>query len=68
MRPERVIKAYRVVLESEQRFADAPAPTRYKRFVGNHDDQWYDAGQVEKHLGAVPGRPQSHRRAALAGA
>ena len=53
--PEPVIKAYRAVLESEKRFADAPAPSRYKRFVGNHDDQWYDAGQVEKHLGPYLG-------------
>ena len=53
--PEPVIEAYRPLLESEQRFADAPAPSRYSRFVGNHDDQWYDASQVEKHLGAYLG-------------
>lgn len=56
--PEQVIEAYRPVLESEQRFADAPAPSRYTRFVGNHDDQWYDTGQVEKHLGPYLGGHQ----------
>lgn len=53
--PEPVIRAYRPVLESEQRFAEATGPSRFVRFVGNHDDLWYDAGQVEKHLGAYLG-------------
>lgn len=56
--PEPVIEAYRPVLESERRFADAAAPSRYVRFVGNHDDQWYDPGQVEKHLGPYLGGHQ----------
>ena len=53
--PDPVIEAYRPVLESEQRFADAPAPSRFTRFVGNHDDQWYDAGQVDRYLGQYLG-------------
>ncbi len=46
--PKPVIQAYEDVLKREKMFVDAPA--RYVRFVGNHDDMWYDAKQVQKHL------------------
>ncbi len=49
-RPAPVIRAYVEVLTKEREFAAAPTPTRYRRFVGNHDDLWYDSAQVEKHL------------------
>lgn len=49
--PEPVIKAYGEVLNAEKAYASAPQPSRYLRFVGNHDDMWYDAKEVEKHLG-----------------
>lgn len=49
--PPPVLRAYEDVLAQERQFAAAQQPTRYRRFVGNHDDMWYDAGQVEKHLG-----------------
>lgn len=47
--PEPVIEAYEGVLTREQGFAEASR--RYLRFVGNHDDLWYEPAQVEKHLG-----------------
>lgn len=53
--PEPVIRAYRPVLQSEQRFAEASAPERFARLVGNHDDMWYDERQVEQHLGPYLG-------------
>ena len=56
--PEPVIEAYRLVLQSEQRFAEARTPSRFVRFVGNHDDQWYELNQVEKHLGPYLGGHQ----------
>jgi UDP-2,3-diacylglucosamine pyrophosphatase LpxH len=46
-RPEEVIEAYPQVLELEGEFH---AAGRYRRFWGNHDDQWRDQRQVEKHL------------------
>lgn len=49
--PSPVIKAYSAVLEEERAFAEAQMPSRFMRFVGNHDDLWYDARQVEHHLG-----------------
>lgn len=48
--PQPVLHAYTDVLAKEQEFAAARAPSRYQRFVGNHDDLWYDHGQVTKHL------------------
>ncbi|MCS6843581.1 MAG: metallophosphoesterase [Caldilineales bacterium] len=50
-RPRSVLEAYAEVLAEEQRFAAAVNPMRYHRFVGNHDDLWYDEGAVQKHLG-----------------
>lgn len=49
-RPQPVIQAYEEVLRREQRFAEALCPTRYARFVGNHDDMWYDCRKVHEHL------------------
>lgn len=49
--PEPVIAAYGDVLNAEKTFAEVQRPSRYLRFVGNHDDMWYNAGDVEKHLG-----------------
>jgi UDP-2,3-diacylglucosamine pyrophosphatase LpxH len=49
--PQPVIQAYEEVLKREKRFAEASRPARYARFVGNHDDMWYDAKQVQEHLG-----------------
>jgi UDP-2,3-diacylglucosamine pyrophosphatase LpxH len=48
--PEPVLRAYEAVLTQEREFAAAAQPARYQRFVGNHDDLWYDARQVEQHL------------------
>lgn len=50
-RPQSVLAAYEGVLAEERQFAAAVNPTRYHRFVGNHDDLWYDAGAAHKHLG-----------------
>lgn len=49
--PQPVIQAYKKVLDREKLFAEARQPKRYARFVGNHDDMWYDAKQVQEHLG-----------------
>lgn len=49
--PESVLAAYKGVLAEEHQFAAAVNPTRYHRFVGNHDDLWYDEGAVRRHLG-----------------
>ncbi len=54
-RPAPVVRAYQDVLLSEQRFADASPARRYKRFVGNHDDQWYFSDEVQKYLGPYLG-------------
>lgn len=56
--PGPVIRAYNGVLTQEQRFAEASGPSRYLRFVGNHDDLWYNQSQVQRHLGTyLAGRP-----------
>ena len=56
--PGPVIRAYEGVLNQERLFAEDNAPVRYLRIVGNHDDQWYDPGQVERHLGPfLAGQP-----------
>ena len=49
-RPKTVIAAYHDVLNTERTYAEAPSPPRYLRLVGNHDDRWYDQGQVRKYL------------------
>lgn len=49
-----VIAAYDNVLRREQTFAES-SPGRYLRLVGNHDGQWYDPQQVQKHLGPYLG-------------
>lgn len=54
-RPKPVIREYENVLASEQRFADTTPGHRYRRFVGNHDDQWYFPAEVEKYLGEYIG-------------
>lgn len=48
--PSDVLAAYTNVLNQELPFAEATAPARYRRFVGNHDDLWYRRDQVEQHL------------------
>ncbi len=53
--PEPVIREYKDVLLSEQRFADTSPGRRYKRFVGNHDDVWYFPDQVQKYLDSYLG-------------
>ena len=50
-RPKQVIAAYANVLITEKDFSAAANPSRYWRIIGNHDDEWYDRGQVRKHLG-----------------
>jgi UDP-2,3-diacylglucosamine pyrophosphatase LpxH len=56
--PGPVIRSYEGVLNQERLFAEQTSPGRYVRFVGNHDDQWYDQGQVERHLGPfLAGQP-----------
>lgn len=49
--PQPVIQSYGDVLSAEKAFAEAQRPSRYLRFVGNHDDMWYSARDVERHLG-----------------
>jgi hypothetical protein len=46
-RPEDVLEAYRDTLALEAEFHK---PGRYRRFWGNHDDQWNRAAEVDKHL------------------
>jgi UDP-2,3-diacylglucosamine pyrophosphatase LpxH len=54
--PRPVISAYSNVLGQEKPFAELGE--RYLRLVGNHDDQWYEPDQVEKHLGPyLAGQP-----------
>lgn len=48
--PGPVIRAYRDVLGQERQFAQSVAPGRYRRFAGNHDDMWYNASAVQRHL------------------
>lgn len=56
--PDPVIRAYSGVLNQELLFAEAAHPARYVRFVGNHDDLWYDRSQVQRHLGPfLAGQP-----------
>lgn len=56
--PTPVIRSYSGVLELERPFAEAAGPNRYVRIVGNHDDLWYDPGEVERHLGPyLAGQP-----------
>jgi UDP-2,3-diacylglucosamine pyrophosphatase LpxH len=45
--PAEAVKAHRPTLELEARFH---ADGRYMRFWGNHDDQWRNEGEIEKHL------------------
>jgi UDP-2,3-diacylglucosamine pyrophosphatase LpxH len=45
--PEDVIAAYQETLALEAEFH---RQGRYRRFWGNHDDQWAREGEVEKHL------------------
>ncbi|HNS03322.1 MAG TPA: metallophosphoesterase [Anaerolineae bacterium] len=49
-RPSSVIDKYSGVLKLEQPFAAAASPSRYTRFVGNHDDLWYSPSQVQDYL------------------
>ncbi len=46
-RPEEVLEAYPQTLALEAEFH---RQGRYRRFWGNHDDQWSREGEVEKHL------------------
>ena len=46
-RPEEVLDAYPETLALEGEFH---RQGRYRRFWGNHDDQWNREGEVEKHL------------------
>jgi UDP-2,3-diacylglucosamine pyrophosphatase LpxH len=56
--PAPVIREYGGVLNQELLFAEAANPGRYMRFVGNHDDLWYDRDQVQSHLGPyLAGQP-----------
>ena len=56
--PEPVIREYSGVLNQERLFAEMANPGRFVRFVGNHDDLWYNSGQVQDHLGAyLAGQP-----------
>lgn len=56
--PDPVIHEYSGVLNQERLFAELDNPGRYLRFVGNHDDLWYDSRQVQHHLGAyLAGQP-----------
>ena len=48
--PPPVIREYSGVLNQELPFAQSASPGRYARFVGNHDDLWYDPNQVQRHL------------------
>lgn len=48
--PRPVIRHYSNVLNQELLFAEVSSPSRYLRFVGNHDDMWYDRVQVQRHL------------------
>jgi hypothetical protein len=45
--PEDVLEAYPETLALEAEFHEQG---RYRRFWGNHDDQWNREGEVEKHL------------------
>jgi hypothetical protein len=45
--PKEVMAAYQDVLQLEREFHRAG---RYDRFFGNHDVQWSEEGEVEKHL------------------
>jgi UDP-2,3-diacylglucosamine pyrophosphatase LpxH len=45
--PAEAVKAHRASLELEAQFH---ADGRYMRFWGNHDDQWRDQGEIDKHL------------------
>jgi hypothetical protein len=45
--PAEAVKAHRPTLELEAQFH---ADGRYMRFWGNHDDQWRDQGEIDKHL------------------
>ncbi|MGH2960990.1 MAG: metallophosphoesterase [Solirubrobacterales bacterium] len=49
-RPEEVLEAYPETLALEAEFHKQG---RYRRFWGNHDDQWNRPGEVEKHLHPV---------------
>lgn len=56
--PGPVIRKYGSVLNQELLFAEVATPGRYMRFVGNHDDMWYDRDQVQRHLGSfLAGHP-----------
>lgn len=56
--PGPVIREYGGVLNQELLFAEVASPGRYVRFVGNHDDVWYDRNQVQSHLGPyLAGQP-----------
>jgi UDP-2,3-diacylglucosamine pyrophosphatase LpxH len=49
--PQPVVRAYADVLNREKVFAEARQPSRYARFVGNHDDMWYDTQKAQAQLG-----------------
>jgi hypothetical protein len=49
-RPKSVVAAYRANLELEARFH---AAGRYRRFWGNHDDEWMAGSAVDAHLGPL---------------
>lgn len=56
--PPPVIREYSAVLNQELLFAESSGPGRFMRFVGNHDDMWYDRDQVQRHLGPfLAGQP-----------
>lgn len=48
--PQPVIDHYTHVLNQEQLFAEITTPGRYVRFVGNHDDLWYNRDAVQRYL------------------
>lgn len=48
--PQDVLPPYTSVLNQERLFAETSPSLRYRRFVGNHDDLWYDSGAVRQHL------------------
>ncbi|MFZ2488212.1 MAG: metallophosphoesterase [Anaerolineae bacterium] len=48
--PHEVLPHYTSVLNQERLFAETSLPRRYRRFVGNHDDLWYDSAAVQQNL------------------
>jgi hypothetical protein len=46
--PAAVLRTYPEILQLENKFLEQG---RYMRFWGNHDDEWRNSDQVDKHLG-----------------